>query len=62
MHMSQLHSCMVLERLLVSISTMYMLCIIVWQTAANMSVVGLEAGPRQALNIECCDLSGPLDS
>ncbi len=53
---------MVLERLLVSISTMYMLCIIAGQTAANMSLVGLEAGRLQALNIECCDLSGPLDN
>ena len=53
---------MVLEGLLVSISTMHVLCIIVGQTAANMSLVDLEAGPRQVLNIECCDLSGPLDN
>ena len=53
---------MVLELLLVSISTVYMLCIIVGQTAANMSLVGLKAGPLQALSIECCDLSGPLDN
>ncbi len=32
------------------------------QTAANMSLVGLGAGRLQALNIECCDLSGPLDN
>ena len=40
----------------------FMLCLIVGQTAAEMSLVGLEAGPRQALNIECCDHSGPLDN
>ena len=51
-----------MERLLVSISLMFMLCLIVGQTAAEMSLVGLEAGPRQALNIECCDHSGPLDN
>ena len=53
---------MVLERLLASITAMHISCISVGHTAANMSLVGLEASPRQALNIECCDLSDPLNS